>query len=432
MRLGIQIGTTHISAAYMNAYDRFTMVENKCGESRMPVVIYFDETERPIIGRPALEWAEKYPQNVAKYVQRYLGNENYRFETFNNCYHAEDLIAIFLKEIKYHAECQTLAPLNEVVISIPNYFSELQREATIEAARLAGFAHVYLIYQATAAAVAHEVTKKAQNVLVLDIGQTFELAILTVASGVVYTKSIIYDRKLNGESFTKIIINHVAKKFRQMYGTNPKKDRHGYHDFWRSSEKCKVTLSELKKAPIRFTAYGQTIRDDLTRLQFENMSVQLLEQVKKYIEKALNEANIVVQEVDSVILTGGVTRMPQIRQLIENNFSGRVYQQLFPENTGIYGAALQAALMEKGQDIREMMHLEKEVFVEPESDLAKQCYHFFGFNPEVGMTEKPLEILRKSRRKYNNLLNAPNQKKREEAEKMIQLISEVEKVWQLI
>lgn len=348
--VGIDLGTTFSAIAHINKYGEPAIIPNAEGDSLTPSVIQFGS---PIlVGIPAAQNALVYPDKTFVEVKRKMGTSKEDFfklkspeeDGFSRAQvsvlksarikSAEQLSALILTKLKQDAEqrlrMEGEIPENEDItgacITVPAGFSDSARKATMDAAKIAGFEEVTLIDEPIASAYAYrDLLSKDQNVLVADLGGgTNDISLLTISGKISDPKIKVVsknsDRNLGGRDWNRAIIEHVLKEFVKQHGTRkPQKtpeERHAAQNFVTEVIRAKKVLSKAKETRVNYHNAGKSISVSLTRQGFEELTKNLVERYKIQCQISLNEGKMEWDDVDTVLLVGGSSRMPMIQEAI--------------------------------------------------------------------------------------------------------------------
>lgn len=346
--IGIDLGTTFCAVAHIDAYGKPQIIPNTENERITPSVILFDGTNA-VVGTIAKQNAVAEPDKIVDFVKREIGKSKSQFSrTFaGKVYSAEELSAIILRKLKGDAEKYLGETVTDAVITVPAYFNDAERTATLVAGQLAGLKVLQIINEPTSAALAYGLDKldQDQTVFVFDLGGgTFDVTIMRIEGMHIRMLASNGDHRLGGKDWDDIIVNWVAEEFDKQHGENPLLDLQSYQDLYNRALTAKVQLSTRPRTTLVHNYNGRSVKLDLTREMFEERSRHLLEKSKAICEIVMQEANMKWEQIDRVLLTGGMTRVPSVRQMI-NDLSGRpTADDVSPDEAVAMGAAIQAML----------------------------------------------------------------------------------------
>lgn len=354
--VGIDLGTTNSAIAYLKD-GKPEIIENKKGGRTTPSVVQKDLKGEIIIGEDAKSGIKSLPDRTVSEVKRLMGTEE-TVTIGGETLRPEEVSAHILKYLKESVEDKLGEVVTEAVITVPAYFSDSQRKATQKAGELAGLKVERIINEPTAAAIAYgfENSNQNQNILVYDLGGgTFDVSIIEMFDGIVEVKASAGNNKLGGMDFDNAIIDWVVKEYRNAYGI------HLYEldnaevgkvkaSLKEEAERVKKSLSTQMSARFMVPFVGLhnnapvAIDMELSRWQFEQLIQELALSTLKEVEKALEEGNISLQNIDQILLVGGSTRIPYIQQIVEEKLQRQIRKDINPDEVVALGAAVQAGI----------------------------------------------------------------------------------------
>lgn len=351
--VGIDLGTTNSLIAYWTE-DGPRIIPNALGSGLTPSVISLDESGNLLVGQVAKERLVTHPHLTAAAFKRYMGTEK-KYNLGKYVFSPEELSSFVIRALKEDAEAYLKDKVGEAVISVPAYFNDAQRKATKRAGELAGLKVERLISEPTAAAIAYGMhqEKSETRFLIFDLGGgTFDVSILELFEGVMEVKSIAGDNFLGGEDFTNLLVSSFI-------------ERHSIEDraldgksrslLYKQAETCKIELSQSNSCKIRLQHSGDMLEAVFDRTEFEKLANPLMLRLRRPIERALRDADVLPQELDAVILIGGATRMPVIRSVVSRMFGRLPFTNINPDETVALGAAIQVALKERNSALEEVV-----------------------------------------------------------------------------
>lgn len=315
--IGIDLGTTFSCMAYINEEGQPVVIPNGEGKNTTPSTVLFDGTST-IVGEEAKNQSIIDPQNFEQFVKRHMGERDYLFSTEDGeKYSPEAISAIILAKMKADAEQHLGEPIEGAVITVPAYFNEAQRKSTMDAGKIAGLNVLAIINEPTAAALAFGIakgTEKEQTIMVYDLGGgTFDVTVLKFDAENITVLGTAGDRKLGGYDFDERIINAVIEEAAER-GLDIKNDLVARQDLQLKAEEAKKTLSVREKANIVLNIGGRPFKYSLTREEFVDLVEPLLFKTVGSMETACDEAEIEYSDLDKILLVGGSTRMPIVRE----------------------------------------------------------------------------------------------------------------------
>ena len=372
--LGIDLGTTNSAMAVMEGSEPEILV-NAEGDRTTPSVEGFRKDGERVVGKAAKNQAVTNPENTVSSVKRFIGRSydetpeerktvSYKLQKGKDGravvdidgkdYTPEEISAMVLQKLKNDAEKQLGSPVTQDVITVPAYFNDAQRQATKDAGKIAGLEVLRIINEPTAAALAYglDKTNKDEKILVFDLGGgTFDVSILELGDGVFEVASTAGDNHLGGDDWDQRIIDWMADKFQAENGIDLRQDKMALQRLREAAEKAKMELSSTTQANINLPfitadASGPKHLDyTLTRAEFERITKDLLDRVKKPVEQALKDAGLKTGDIDEVILVGGSTRMPAVQDLVKKLTGKEPNMSVNPDEVVAMGAAVQGGVL---------------------------------------------------------------------------------------
>ena len=354
--VGIDLGTTYSVIAHLDALGRPTSIPNAVGEIITPSVVLFDDAG-PVVGKEAVQAAAMEPEKVADCVKRDMGSKAYR-RKINGEYLPPEVISSFiLKSLKADAE-RKLGPVRKAVITVPAYFDEARRRATMDAGKLAGLEVLDIINEPTAAAIAfgyqtgfldpagRAARNKPMRVLVYDLGGgTFDVTIVLIHGTSFKAIATDGDVCLGGKDWDEILINLAAEQFTKQHREDPRENPASMQELWNAAEIAKKTLSERPKATMYINHLGTRLKFDVSRQEFEEATAALLGRTRTTTEIVVRQAGLNWSAIDKVLLVGGSTRMPMVVRMLENISGKPPERSISPDEAVAHGAALYANLL---------------------------------------------------------------------------------------
>lgn len=346
--VGIDLGTTYSVIAHIDSYGKPQIIPNSESERLTPSVILFDGNNA-LVGTLAKQNAVAEPDKIVDFVKREMGKNKTEFNrTFNGRpYSAEELSALIIKKLKNDAEKYLGESVTDAVITVPAYFNDAERTATLRAGQLAGFNVLQVINEPTAAALAYGLDKLGQDqtVFVFDLGGgTFDVTIMRIENSHIRMLASNGDHRLGGKDWDDILVNWVADEFDKIHGENPLLDLQSYQDLYNRAVAAKIQLSSRPKTTIVHNYAGKSVKLEVTKQEFEHRTRHLLEKTKTICEIVMQEAGMQWSQIDRILLTGGMTRVPTIREMIGQISNVEVADEVSPDEAVSIGAAIQAIL----------------------------------------------------------------------------------------
>lgn len=350
--LGIDLGTTNSAVALVNQHGVPEIIPNREGEYITPSVVFFDGDEA-IVGRVAKRSAGLDPQNMVQSVKREMGSKAWRFyPTAGGEFSPEAISSLILRRLKEDAEMIRGETFTHAVISVPAYFADPERQATQDAAEMAGLTPVRIINEPTAAALAYglDSTVEEELVVVYDLGGgTFDASILKVTPDDLVVLGTGGDRMLGGVDWDNAIMEWLDDQF--VAGGGPSMleedsaDARTEQDLRDKAETAKHTLSQMRQTKIVLSAGDNHQTITLAREAFQELTSDLLERTQARLENVLEEAGLRWPDISKVLLVGGSTKMPAVAEMLQHVSGVNVSREVHPDEAVALGAAVQAALV---------------------------------------------------------------------------------------
>jgi len=376
--IGIDLGTTNSAAAYMEG-GQPTIIPNKEGSRLTPSIVAFTKNGEILIGQLAKRQAITNPKNTVYSIKRLMGRryddpevEKARkvlpyeivpgkhgeaaVKIGDRVYTPPEISAMILKKIKEDAEEFLGEKITEAVITVPAYFNDSQRQATKDAGKIAGLEVKRIINEPTAASLAYGLGKGKEEVIaVYDLGGgTFDISILEIGEGVFEVKSTSGDTFLGGDDFDRRLMDYIIDEFRKDQGIDLRGDQMALQRLKEAAEKAKIELSGSLQTEVNLpfiTADASGPRHlvmTITRAKLEQLTLDLIERTIEPCERAMKDAGLKPEEIDSVILVGGMTRMPKVEEVVKKIFQKEPKRGVNPDEVVADGAAIQAGVL-KGE-----------------------------------------------------------------------------------
>lgn len=369
---GIDLGTTNSCISVLEG-ERPEVIVNVEGGRTTPSVVAFRDNER-LVGQLAKRQSVLNPAKTFYSIKRFIGrrfdevsaemklvpykivqgtNNTVAFTVDDKQYAPEEISAQVLRKLVDDASKYLGETITDVVITVPAYFNDAQRQATKDAGQIAGINVLRIINEPTAAALAYGLDKqKNETILVFDLGGgTFDVSILEVGDGVFEVKATNGDTHLGGDDFDKAIVDWLAGEFKKDTGIDLRQDKQALQRLTEAAEKAKIELSSVTEAPVNLPfitadANGPKHLDSkLTRAKFNEITHDLVERCRIPVEKALTDAKLSAGDIDEVILVGGSTRIPAVQQLVKRLTGKEPNQSVNPDEVVSVGAAIQGAIL---------------------------------------------------------------------------------------
>ncbi|WP_333838184.1 molecular chaperone DnaK [Novosphingobium sp.] len=388
--IGIDLGTTNSCVAVMDGGTP-KVIENSEGARTTPSIVAFTKDGERLIGQPAKRQAVTNPDNTIFAVKRLIGrrfddpltqkdtelvpysitkgkNGDAWVKAGGQDYSPSQISAYTLQKMKETAESYLGETVTQAVITVPAYFNDAQRQATKDAGQIAGLEVLRIINEPTAAALAYGLDKQdGKTIAVYDLGGgTFDISILEIGDGVFEVKSTNGDTFLGGEDFDTALVEYLADKFKGKEGLDLRGDKLALQRLKEAAEKAKIELSSAQTTEINLpfiTARmegGSTtplhLVETISRSDLERLVGKLIERTLEPCRKALADAGLSAKDIDDVVLVGGMTRMPKVRDVVKDFFGKEPHTGVNPDEVVAMGAAIQAGVLQG--DVKDVLLLD--------------------------------------------------------------------------
>ena len=348
MIIGIDLGTSTSEIAFVDKNGQVIVIPNGDGELITPSVVHIKHSGRALVGNEAREYLFTRPDCTFMEVKRKFGTEE-KFTTYDKTYTPEEIQAHIIEYLVGCAEDYTGEEITGAVITVPAYFTDVQRKQTIRAGELAGINVERVINEPTAAALDYGLKNliECEHILVYDFGGgTLDVTVLELFEGVIDVKSSRGNNQLGGKDFDTALMKRIAGGHYDMIMADPKAEMM----LKRTATEAKIALSEAELTDVRLPLITSNVSIDktITRADFENLIRTLVESTGEQIDAALSDAGLAVSDLQRVILVGGTTRIPMVRKYVEEKLNIKInYDENFsPDLMVVRGAAIQAAIIE--------------------------------------------------------------------------------------
>ena len=364
--IGIDLGTTNSEAAHLEG-GRPVIIPSAEGSTfggkMFPSVVAFTKDGERIVGDPAKRQAVLNPENTIMHIKRKMGTKH-RVTIKKKKYSPEEISAMILQKIKADAEAHLGVDIEKAVITVPAYFNDNQRQATIDAGKIAGLKVERIINEPTAAALAYGLDKEGEyTAAVLDLGGgTFDVTIMEMDNGVFDVVSTSGDNNLGGTDMDETIIDYLADIFKEENGIDLRDDPAAKQRLRDAAEKAKIELSNTLKATINLpyiwsdSSGPKHLEHDLSRAKLEDIVGSVIAKCEKPIKQAFKDAKMKPGGVDKVILVGGPTRMPIVQETFEKFVGRKAERGVDPMQCVAMGAAIQAGVL--AGDVKDVVLLD--------------------------------------------------------------------------
>ncbi|MEM9084557.1 MAG: molecular chaperone DnaK [Pseudomonadota bacterium] len=388
--IGIDLGTTNSCVAVMDG-GKPKVIENAEGARTTPSIVAFTKDGERLIGQPAKRQAVTNPDNTLFAIKRLIGrrfddpttkkdmdivpynivkgkNGDAWVNAGDSDYSPSQISAFILQKMKETSESFLGETVTQAVVTVPAYFNDAQRQATKDAGEIAGLEVLRIINEPTAAALAYGMDKEdGKTIAVYDLGGgTFDVSILEIGDGVFEVKSTNGDTFLGGEDFDNAIVEHLAEAFQKKENMDLKADKLALQRLKEAAEKAKIELSSSATTEVnlpfitaRMEGGASTplhLVETISRADLEKLVGGLIDRTLAPCKKALDDAGISKDEIDEVILVGGMTRMPKVREVVEKFFEAKPHTGVNPDEVVAMGAAIQAGVLQG--DVKDVLLLD--------------------------------------------------------------------------
>jgi molecular chaperone DnaK len=385
--IGIDLGTTNSAMAVMQS-GKSEIIANSEGARTTPSVVAVNKKGERLVGQVARRQQVTNPKNTIYEVKRLIGRKfsdkevqkdlklmGYEIIKSGNStkvkmgdkeYSAEEISAMILAKLKADAEAFTGGPVTEAVITVPAYFDDSQRQATKDAGKIAGLEVKRIINEPTAAALAYGLDKEAkgdEKIVVFDLGGgTFDVSVLELGDGVFEVKSTNGDTHLGGADFDRVIVNHLSDEFKKESSIDVTDDTAAMQRLRDEAEKAKIELSTAQEVDINLpflTADADGPKHfeyKLSRSKLESLVKDLIDKTAEPCKKALKDAKLTAKDIDSVVLVGGMTRMPAVQAKVKEIFGKEPMKGVNPDEVVAVGAAIQGGVL--AGDVKDVLLLD--------------------------------------------------------------------------
>ncbi|MCI9142228.1 MAG: molecular chaperone HscC [Lachnospiraceae bacterium] len=353
MTVGIDLGTTNSLVAYFTD-EGPKIIPNRLGKNLTPSVVSVDGEGNVYVGETARERMSLYPDTVAQTFKRSMGTER-DYVLSGRHFRPEELSSLVLRSLKEDAESYLGEEVTEAVISVPAYFDDKRRKATKRAGELAGLKVERMISEPTAAAVAYGLYDKTRDTrfLVFDLGGgTFDVSILELYHNILEVRAVAGDNYLGGEDFTEIMVKLFLQKSNQQLQNLSEKEQ---ARLFREAEQAKCALNETDKVTISFLYREERLEQTIHYKEYEEACEELLMKIREPVKKSLSDAGLKLGDIDEVLLIGGATRLSIVRDFLIRLFRKFPDTQMNPDETVALGAAIQAAMKERREEVKEVI-----------------------------------------------------------------------------
>ena len=346
MIVGIDLGTTNSLIAYFTE-EGAKIIPNRLGKNLTPSVVSVDGEGNVYVGETAKERMSLYPDSVAQTFKRSMGTER-DYILSGRHFKPEELSSLVLRSLKEDAESFLGQEVTEAVISVPAYFDDKRRKATKRAGELAGLKVERMISEPTAAAVAYGLYDKTRDTrfLVFDLGGgTFDVSILELYHNILEVRAVAGDNYLGGEDFTEVMAKVFLQKAKLSLQNLSEKEQ----------VKAKCAINDTDKVTFGFLYKEEQLEQQITYKEYEEACEELLMKIREPVKKSLADAGLKLSDIDEMLLIGGATRLNIVRDFLIRLFRKFPDTRMNPDETVALGAAVQAAMKERREEVKEVI-----------------------------------------------------------------------------
>ena len=373
--VGIDLGTTNSVVAAIEG-GKPSVIINAESFRTTPSIVAYTKKQELLVGQIAKRQAVINPENTFFSVKRFIGSKEFELSTdaknlpykvskdnsgnikikcpsLNKEFSPEEISAQVLRKLVNDASNYLGQEVTQAVITVPAYFNDSQRQATIDAGKIAGVEVLRIINEPTAASLAYGLDQKQnETILVFDLGGgTFDVSVLEVGDGIFEVLATAGDTNLGGDDFDKVLVNWIVEDFKKQEGINLLEDIQALQRLTEAAEKAKMELSTVEKTTLHlpFITADKTgpkhIEKELSREIFEELCQELIDRCRIPVEKSINDARLDKSDISEVVLVGGSTRIPAIQRLVESITNKKPNKNVNPDEVVAIGAAIQAGIL---------------------------------------------------------------------------------------
>ena len=361
--LGIDLGTTNTVAAIMEG-GQPVVIPSAEGDSLIPSVVGFSKTGERLIGAAAKRQAISNPERTISSIKRHMGTD-YKVTIDGKEYTPQEISAMILQKVKADAEVYLGYPIEKAIITVPAYFNDGERQATKDAGTIAGLEVLRIINEPTASSMAYGQDKidKSEKILVWDLGGgTFDVSIIQIGDGIFEVNATAGDMRLGGDDWDQRIMDWLIEEFKKSHGIDLRTDRVAMQRLKEAAEQAKIILSSdtSTKINLPFIAADATgpkhLDLELTRQKFQEMTADLVDKCKESVDKALKDSGLSISQIAKILLVGGSTRMPAVKDKARKIFGKEPSKEIDPDKVVAMGAAIQGGVL--SGDVKDMVLLD--------------------------------------------------------------------------
>jgi molecular chaperone DnaK len=352
--VGIDLGTTYSAIATLDDRGRPYTLPNRDGDLLTPSAVYLTANGEAIVGQPAMDVMMEHPGDVATLMKRKMGHPEFGRAVGGKHYRPESLSAVILRKLANDAESQ-IGPITGAVITVPAYFDDSRRKATMDAGKIAGLNVIDILDEPSAAALAYTIQTAntgaipegaPKTVIVYDLGGgTFDVTLVQLSKKKFRVLGIEGDVRLGGKDWDDRLVNHVADQFKQQFGADPRDDEQSMALLHAATERAKRTLSKVENATITCVHDGKRMSVPITREQFETLTRDLLIRTRLTTQQVVASAGLTWDRIDKVLMVGGSTHMPMTAKMLRDLTGRDADRSLAVSEVVARGAAAHAGIV---------------------------------------------------------------------------------------
>ena len=380
--VGIDLGTTNSLVAFMQG-ETPVVIPGEDGSNLLPSVVAFDSANQPVVGNAARNFLIETPERAVYSIKRLMGRgaediqeelrlfpfrlaedlqpgEVLRIKLGERTFTPPEISALILRQLKRNAERYFGGPVTKAVITVPAYFNDAQRQATKDAGRIAGLEVLRLVNEPTAASLAYGLDKKQNGIVaVYDLGGgTFDISILRLHDGIFEVIATNGDTHLGGDDIDNLLITIALDDIRGDLGLDLRRNAEAVQTIRKAVIEAKIALSSQSAVKLNIELPGgQRYQREITREQFEQLIQPIVDRTVGPCKQAMKDANLKPEQIDEVVLVGGSTRIPKVRELVKDLFRREPHTDLNPDEVVALGAAVQANILGGGSEATQNMLL---------------------------------------------------------------------------
>ncbi len=344
--LGIDLGTTFSAMAYVDRFGKPNIIPNADGHATTPSAVYFYDEDACVVGEEAIKMTVVEPGQVSRFVKRAMGEDRYELVFYGRSYTPQELSAFILRKLREDAEEALGQRIRRAVITVPAYFNAAQRAATAAAGEIAGLEVLSILNEPTAAAIhlaMDRLGEERHRMMVFDLGGgTFDVTLMEIRGLELITIASDGNAELGGKDWDDRLVNYVAEAFSEQHGLDPRDDPQPYQELYERCLQAKIALSRQTRAAIPVSYRGRRAVIKVTRERFDALCEDLIQQCEDTCILALDKSGMAWSDLDEILLVGGSTRMPMVREMLTRSSGFSRFREVNPDEAVALGASLVA------------------------------------------------------------------------------------------